>query len=104
MLIMDKQTDGARLIGIYLNIFILYMPGKKKLYGYTLPQCNYVEKLERFVCPCVSYCTNDRVKYYGCEWGIKLFIFMSFSPCVKLLKYLGAWNFVSQKFYCCYFL
>jgi hypothetical protein len=30
MLIMDKQTDGAKLIGVCLNIFILYMPGKKK--------------------------------------------------------------------------
>ena len=27
MLIMDKQTDGAKLIGVCLNIFILYMPG-----------------------------------------------------------------------------
>jgi len=30
MLIMDKQTDGAKLIGVCLNIFVLYMPGKKK--------------------------------------------------------------------------
>lgn len=30
MSIMDRQTEGAKLIGVCLNIFILYMPGKKK--------------------------------------------------------------------------
>ena len=30
VLVMDKQTDGAKLIGVCLNIFILYMPGKRK--------------------------------------------------------------------------